>query len=197
MRIFVDRHNIIPFDSDGNLRDTYLEPVPGVVLCTGVVEKKTDSSGHIHWTSPLRTRCDTTWDTVATGSAMSDPIDTYENPAGPPDSWVPIGLGIGMVKGPEVPGEYRLVLEPVDEEFRQGDSWMINSRVSFDDSFRSFRVGGGMYLDENLQPFTDVILVGTSRDIFVKLDHQGSENTLQADLAFVANGGVQISADFA
>ncbi len=124
---------------------------------------------------------------------MSDPIDTYENPAGPPDSWVPIGLGIGMVKGPEVPGDYRLVLEPVDEEFRQGDSWMINSRVSFDDSFRSFRVGGGMYLDENLQPFTDVILVGTSRDIFVKLDHQGSENTLQADLAFVANGGVQSS----
>ncbi len=33
----------VPFDQDGNLKPTYLEPVEGVELCTGVVEKLTDA----------------------------------------------------------------------------------------------------------------------------------------------------------
>ena len=190
VKLYVAWYGSIPFDPDGNLDPAYLQPVEGVELCTGIIEKLTDAAGHLDWNSPVRTTCDTAWTTFATTDASSDPEDTALNPAGPPDTWVPVGLGVGVTKGPEQPGGYVLVAEPLDEAFRRGDSWKVITPY-VPDGFIGFEVGGGMYLDENMQPFTDGILVGTSRQIYVKLFHEGSEDPLPVDVSFVVDGSVQ------
>jgi hypothetical protein len=92
VRFYVAWYGTIPFDLDGNPEATYLEPVEGVELCTGIVEKLTDAGGHLGYNSPVRTTCDTLWTTFATAGASSDPVDTAQSPAGPPDTWVS-GLG--------------------------------------------------------------------------------------------------------
>ena len=150
VKLYVAWHGTIPFDEDGNLGTTYLQPVEGVELCTGTIEKLTDAGGSLDYNSPVRVTCETTWATVATVSASSDPTQTGHTP----DTWVPVGLGVGMTKGPEQPGNYVLVAEPVDEDFRRGDAWKVMSSLVAD-GFVGFEVGGGVFLDEDWRPLPD------------------------------------------
>ena len=141
--LYVASMGTIPFDEDGILGATYLEPVEGVELCTGVVEKLTDSSGNLDYNSPVRTTCDTSWTTITdVVYASSDPNQTGHAS----DAWIPMGLGIGITKGPEQPGSYVLVAEPMDETFRRGDAWKVMSSL-VPDGFVEFEVGGGVFLD--------------------------------------------------
>jgi RHS repeat-associated protein len=139
VKLYVASSDSVPMDADGNLGETYLEPVEGVVLCTGVVEKLADSDGLVDWNSPVRTTCSTLWDTSTIALASSDPEYEGSSPAGPPNSWVPMGVGVGIVRGPEQPGHYVLVAEPLDPAFRRDDAWRIRSSL-VPDSFKDFYV---------------------------------------------------------
>jgi hypothetical protein len=154
VKLYVAWYGTIEFDLDGNPNATYLEPSEGVELCTGVVEKLTDAGGHLGYNSPVRTTCETPWTTFATAGASSDPVDTPETPAGPPDTWVPVGLGIGVTKGPEQPGRYVLVSEPLDPAFRRGDAWRVMSPF-LPDGFVGFEVDGGFFTDDQYRRFTE------------------------------------------
>jgi len=179
------------FDEDGALETTYLEPVEGVELCTGTIEKLTDAAGHLDWNSPVRTTCDTAWATFATAQASSDPEDTALNPAGPPDTWIPVGLGVGITKGPDQPGKYLLVAEPLDEAFRRGDSWKVITPY-VPDGFVGFEVGGGMFLDEDWQVISSVDLLG-SKLVHLKAWLWSDLPTVQVDLAFVDGEGTVLN----
>jgi len=177
VKLYVASYGTIPFDEDGNLGATYLEPIEGVELCTGTIEKLTDAAGHLDWNSPVRTTCDTAWTTFATASASSDPVDTAQAPAGPPDTWVPVGLGVGITKGPEQPGSYVLVAEPMDEAFRRGDSWkVITPYVA--DAFIGFEVGDGMFLDEDFVPLDQIDVAGERTVHFVATLPLSGDTTL-------------------
>ncbi len=166
VKLYIAWYGSIPFDGDGNLDATYLEPVEGVELCTGTVEKLTDAAGHLDWNSPVRTTCDTAWTTI-TGevSASADPPLTGY----PPDTWVTMGLGVGITKGPGQPGKYLLVAEPLDEAFRRGDSWKVITPY-VPDGFIRFEVGGGMFLDEDWQVITDEVILLDQRTVYLRAD---------------------------
>jgi hypothetical protein len=186
VKLYVAWYGSITFDPDGSPEPSYLEPVEGVELCTGVVEKLTDAGGHLGYDSPVRTTCDTPWTTFATAGASSDPVDTPENPAGPPDTWVPVGLGIGVTKGPEQPGRYVLVAEPIDPAFRRGDAWRVMSPF-LPDGFVEFDVGGGMFLDEDFNP-TDRIDVAGETAIYLKAVLASTEDLETVTLEVSADG---------
>jgi hypothetical protein len=180
VKIYVARNRTVPFDSEGNVRETYLEPVEGVVLCTGVVEEMANGDGNVEvWQGPVQSTCDQTWTTVAEGFASSDPQLTGH----PPDTWVPMGLGVGIVKAPEQPGDYVLVVEPQDEAFRRGDSWRIDS-TWLEDNFMEIEVGGGVYLDEEYERFGATIDVPESRQIYVQARLESWEPMLTLDVEY-------------
>jgi hypothetical protein len=170
----------IPFDWDGNVRDSYLEPVEGVVLCTGVVEEMTDPAGTVMaWQGPVRSTCDQTWTTVAEGFASSDPEMTGQTP----DTWVTMGLGVGIVKAPDQPGTYVLVVEPVDDAFWRNDSWRIDSLI-WPDNFMEIEVGGGVYLDEQFERYGSTIEVPEPRQVYVQASLDSAEPTLTLDIEY-------------
>ena len=175
VKLYIAWHGTIPFDEDGNLGPTYLEPVEGVELCTGTIEKLTDAAGHLDWNSPVRTTCDTAWTTFATAQASSDPEDTALNPAGPPDTWVPVGLGVGISKGPDQPGSYLLIAEPLDEAFRRDEAWKVITPY-VPDGFIGFEVGGGVFLDKDWVPITDEISLLGERTVYLQIALDSANN---------------------
>ena len=179
----------VPWDDDGNPTPAYLAPVPGVELCTGVVEKQADSNGEILWNAPVRVTCDTTGTTTLDALASSDP--TLSGHA--PDAWVPMGLGVGVTHAPEQPGAYYLVAEPLTEPFRGGDAWRIISAAQ-PCGFARFEVGGGVFLDTDRRPILDEILLGEARDVYVQFSHPDSAATLSTTVRFVKAGVTQSSA---
>ena len=192
VKLYVAWYGSITFDPDGSPEPSYLEPVEGVELCTGVVEKLTDAAGHLGYNSPVRTTCDTPWATFATAGASSDPVDTPETPAGPPDTWIPVGLGIGVTKGPEQPGRYVLVAEPLDPAFRRGDAWRVMSPF-LPDGFVDFEVGGGMFLDEDYRPLPEDALVDNGRTVYLKLGDAGmGVPQLEVDITTEASDGTTV-----
>jgi hypothetical protein len=183
VKLYVAWYGSITFDPDGSPEPSYLEPCEGVDLCTGVVEKLTNAGGHLGYNSPVRTTCDTPWTTFATAGASSDPVDTPENPAGPPDTWVPVGLGVGVAKGPDQPGRYVLVAEPLDPAFRRGDAWRVMSPF-LPDGFVEFEVGGGMFLDEDYRPVPDGFVVSEDTIAYLSSRQQGE---ISPDVYIVAS----------
>jgi len=180
VEIYVARVDKVPFDWDGYVKDTYLEPVEGVVLCTGIVEEMTGDDGVvIAHQGPVRSTCDQTWTTVAEGFASSDPEMTNQ----PPNTWVSMGLGVGIVRAPDQPGSYVLVVEPKDEAFRRGNSWRIESFV-WPDNFMDFEVGGGVYLDEEYERFGATIDVPDPRQIYLQASLDSTDSTLVLDVEY-------------
>jgi hypothetical protein len=156
VRLYVARIDGIPFDVNGNIDESYLEPVEGVELCTGVVEKQLNGLGTIdpHFTPAVRVSCDTTWATVAEGPsvvASSDPLEQEGDVIGVEGEWVEDGLGVGILRAPSEPGEYALIVEPMDESFRGGDAWRTDSHL-FRDGMKRFVVGGAQILTTTYQP---------------------------------------------
>jgi hypothetical protein len=192
VKLYVASYGTIPFDEDGNLDTTYLEPIEGVELCTGTIEKLTDAAGHLDWNSPVRTTCDTAWTTFATASASSDPEDTALNPAGPADTWVPVGLGVGITRGPEQPGSYVLMAEPLDEAFRRGDSWKVITPY-VPDGFIGFEVGGGMFLDEDWVVIEGDIEVPGIRTVIFQAEVPSDQNQISVEFRYEADGTVMDS----
>ena len=199
VRLWVTRA-IVPWDQAGHILPEYLDPVPGVELCTGVVEKQADEDGIIQWNAPVRATCDQLWTTLA----PTEPAELRafsEPPSGPapvgnvyePYTWVTMGLGVGITRAPDQPGGYMLVLEPLTEPFRGGDAWAITSSEQHD-GFVGFEVGGGMFLDSNRRPILDEILLGEARDVYVQFSHSGSAATLPTTVSFVKEGVTQSSA---
>ncbi len=185
VQIYIAKVGTVPFDWDGNVRETYLEPVEGVVLCTGIVEEMADDDGIVEvWQGPVQSTCDEIWTTVAEGFASSDPPLTGH----PPNTWVPMGLGVGIVKAPEQPGEYVLVVEPQDEAFRRGDSWKIDS-TWLDDNFMKIDVGGGVYLDEEYERFGATIDVPEPRQVYVQAKLNSLEFTVTIDVEYTDPDG--------
>jgi YD repeat-containing protein len=143
VRLYVAKE-VLVFDNDGDLDETYLQPVEGVGLCTGMVELQADTSGSLDtYTGSFRTSCYEHWDTVASGAARSDPAYTGHAPG----EWVEMGLAVGITTAPTEAGRYVLVVEPLEgdprsEPFRRGDSWAINQVGNWSDAFWSFEVGG-------------------------------------------------------
>ncbi len=190
VKLYVASMGTIPFDEDGNLGATYLEPVEDVELCTGVVEKLTDSSGNLDYNSPVRTTCDTSWTTITdVVYASSDPNQTGHAS----DAWIPMGLGIGITKGPEQPGSYVLVAEPMDETFRRGDAWKVMSSL-VPDGFVGFEVGGGMFLDEDWVPLGSGIHLIGSKTTYLKAMLSTSEPTIDLVIVLEDDGGELVSA---
>jgi hypothetical protein len=145
-----------------------------------VVEEMTDPAGTVMaWQGPVRSTCDETWTTIAEGFASSDP----EINGHAPDSWVTMGLGVGIVKAPEQPGTYVLVVEPVDEEFRRNDSWRIDSLI-WRDNFMEIEVGGGVYLDEQFERYGSTIEVPEPRQVYVQAALDSAEPTLTLDVEY-------------
>ena len=180
VKIYVADVGTVPFDWEGNVRETYLEPVEGVVLCTGIVEEKTDKNGTVMiWQGPVQSSCDQTWTTIAEGFASSDP----QLIGNAPHSWIPMGLGVGIVKAPEQTGSYVLVVEPQDESFRRGDSWRIDS-TWLPDNFMKFEVGGGVYLDEDYERFGATIDVPETRQIYVQAKLDSLEPTVTLNVEY-------------
>jgi hypothetical protein len=145
-----------------------------------VVEEMTDPAGTVMaWQGPVRSTCDENWTTIAEGFASSDP----EINGHAPDSWVTMGLGVGIVKAPEQPGTYVLVVEPVDEEFRRNDSWRIDSLI-WRDNFMEIEVGGGVYLDEQFERYGSTIEVPEPRQVYVQAALDSAEPTLTLDVEY-------------
>jgi hypothetical protein len=125
-----------------------------------------------------------------------------ELPSGSFDGY--IGIAAGVTKVPDQGGRYVLMAEPLDEAFRRGDSWRIetNLRMTVGELYsnsgtskKEFLVGGGVYLDENMQPFEDGILVGRSRQINVMLYANETIDPLPATVSFVQDGVATSSAE--
>ena len=166
----------VPFDEDGQLETTYFEPVEGVELCTGIVEKQADATGTITYDAPVRTTCDTLWETVTDEVyASSDPVLTGHAP----DSWVPMGLGVGITRAPEQPGDYRLVIEPTDMVFRRGEAWRVDSGL-VPDKMKGFVVGGGVFLDEEFQPILNGIALLNELSVYVRVEAPSTDDSLPA-----------------
>ncbi len=189
VKLYVVDLSKVSFDDDGNPDSTYFEPVDGVELCTGVVQKLTDASGYFNWNSPVRTTCDTTWDTVALGDATPDP------PPGSPNSWLTMGLGVGLMRGPDQPGRYALVVEPVDEahpEFRRNDAWKIDNYL-VPDAFVEFDVGGGLFVDSNWEPIDPLMVDSPTQVHFLAPVSSMPEGVSEVVVSSYAQDGSSLS----
>jgi len=172
----------IRLDFDGNVIEDYKQ-VHGVELCTGEVHQLIDQDHP----SPglITTTCDETHADEVTLNVSSDPdgswvgIGTYDGP---------LGISVGVTRAPSEGGSYYLVAEPLDEAFRRGDSWKVDHGIGWPKPVVRFTVMGGVFLDEQLEPLKGDILVGSYRDLFLRLLHSGSSQTLNASVAFVTGG---------
>ena len=198
---------LVYFDHGGEvIRDQYLAPLEGVELCIGTVEKQADENGVILADSPVRTTCEpvASEDGVVNALAFSEPPVGEESQGGQlyePHSWVTMGLGVGITKGPDQPGGYFLVVEPVPDGFRGGSAWAVNPR-----NLVGFEVGGGVFLDEQYrhteryivrEPIQGFLLLrsadlpdGTNRVGITSRDQYGQpiSDGVQVDLTPVAAG---------
>ena len=153
VRLYVTRA-LVYFDHGGEvIRDQYLAPLEGVELCIGTVEKQADENGVIRADSPVRTTCEpvASEDGVVQAMAFSEPPVGEESQGGQlyePHSWVTMGLGVGITKGPDQPGGYFLVVEPDPDDprsipFRRGSAWAISPDRNSAERVRGVRGGRG------------------------------------------------------
>jgi len=153
---------MIWFDDDGNVVESYSK-VDDAEICVGQVHwhYDPDSSPDPGWN--VRT---TTCDQVFTGETTVLAYTEPEWPSGYFDGYV--GVAAGVTKVPDQGGRYVLMAEPLDEAFRRGDAWRIetNVRMTVGQSYsnsgtskKEFEVGGGMFLDEAWRPFSEEIRV--------------------------------------
>jgi len=195
VRLYV-ADTLVYHDSDGNIVESFRK-VDDAEICVGEVRWHYDPDACPDPGCNVRT---VTCDQVFTGETTVLAYTEPEWSGGYFDG--PIGVAAGVSKVPDQAGSYYLIAEPLDEAFRRGDAWMVATEVIWTlegDPYhagtyrKAFEVGGGLYLDENMRPFTEGILVGTTRQVFVKLYSGGSEDPLPVDVSFVVDGAVQSS----
>lgn len=180
----------ISFDADGNVVESYAK-VDDAEICVGEVHWHYDPDAYPDPSWDVRT---TTCDQLFTGETTVLAYTEPEQPSGAFDGV--IGVAAGVTKAPDQGGSYVLVAEPLDEAFRRGDAWRIetNVRMTVGESYsnggtskKEFLVGGGVFLDEGYVPITSELLIDPPTTVYYQYSTDVQGDT-QREIEIIAEG---------